>query len=135
MFWGTLLIWASLLTDPPRRLVALSTFSPSKFGILKSLMRLVRASDAYSVFESGLLIMITKKDPSFFYFRIMIVCIHRFIPQLLRTVILSEIKAQLEVLFKPNLGCPGTVPFVGPNHFIGCHDHVILKEVASLRQD
>jgi hypothetical protein len=66
MFWVTLYVWASLLTAPPRRLVALSTFSPCKFEILKSLMRLVRASDASSVFESSLLIMITKnKGPPF----------------------------------------------------------------------
>jgi hypothetical protein len=52
MFGGTLLIWASLLTAPPRILVALPTFSPCKFEILESLMRLVRAYDASSVVES-----------------------------------------------------------------------------------
>jgi hypothetical protein len=128
MFWGSLLIWASLLTAPPRRLVALSTFSPCKFEILKSLMRLVRASDSSSVFESRLLITMTKnKGPPFFYFRIRIVFIHRFVPQFLGTVLFQEIKAQLEVLFKPNFGCPCTVSFVGLGNFIRCHDSIVLK--------
>jgi hypothetical protein len=67
MLWGTVLIWASLLTAPPRRIVALSIFSPCKFEILKSLMRLVRAFYASSVFESSFLIMMTKhKGPPFY---------------------------------------------------------------------